>query len=182
MIKREFYTVEDLKEFLNYSEEKYLNLSDYCQKNKISMIIPFSTSVGQSIPSIFKDTEPDMPGAILYNGTILFNQVLEIVTYWFEERNAEHIIAFYRDDKEKMIELMSQYLVAFSHLVKQRKAFPVTTEEIYKIEELWMKEGYISFISIYHFKKGFSEEAVDKLKNIDESMFFYIADAVEQTF
>lgn len=183
MEKKEFYTLEDLKEFLDFSDDES-KLSDYCQEKKCSMIIPLTSSIGQSIPPFFSDTEPNMPATILYKPNItLFDDVKEIVSYWISERKrASNLPEIAGNDEQKMIELIIRYLIAFNYMKNKRKGFPINTDEIYKLEELWMKEGYISIITIHHITNGFSDEEKDKMKNIDKSMFMYIADRVEQSF
>ncbi len=183
MEKKEFYTLEDLKEFLDFSVDES-KLSDYCQEKKCSMVIPLTSSMGQSIPPFFSDTEPDMSATILYKQNItLFDDVKEIVNYWKSERKRTNLLPPIKEDnKQSMIELIVRYLITFSYMKSKKRGFPVNTDEIYKLEELWMKEGYISIITIHHIKSGFSKEEKEKMKNIDKSIFMYIADRVEQSF
>jgi hypothetical protein len=181
MEKKEFYTLDELKDFLKF-RESYDKLSEFCQYEKRSMIIPLTTSIGQSLPPFFSDTEPDMPGVILYKEATLFDDVREVVNHWTEKiPGAKNLNKLDIEDKQKCQEQIVKYLVAFEQLCKARRNFPVNISEVYSIEELWMKEGYISIIDIKHLKDGFNEEQKQKLKNIKSSFFMYIKDSFEQS-
>ncbi len=181
MEKKEFYTLDELKDFLKF-RESYDKLSEFCQNEKRSMIIPLTTSIGQSLPPFFSDTEPDMPGVILYKGATIFNDVKDVVNHWTENiSGARNLKKLDTEDKQKCQEQLVKYLVAFEQLCKARRNFPVNISEIYSIEELWMKEGYISIIDIKHIKDGFDEEQKKKLKDIKSSFFMYIKDSFEQS-
>lgn len=181
MERREFYTVEDLKDFLDFEDEND-KLSNYCSENECSMIIPLNSSIGQSIPTFFIDTEKDMPGVILCEGVKLFSDTEEIIEHWVNERGQSSLPKLHPENKQSRMELIVRYLISFGNLCKKRKAFPIDIEKTYEIEELWMKEGYISIIQVKHFQKGFTEKDKQALLDIDKSMFIYISDAVQQSF
>jgi hypothetical protein len=181
MEKKEFYTLDELKEFLKFKHYD-IKLSEFCQQERRSMIIPLTTSIGQSLPPFFSDTEPGMPGVILYKGASIFDDVKEVVNHWVENvSKAKSLNKLDTENNQKCLEQIVKYLVAFEKLCKARKNFPVKISEIYSLEELWMKEGYISIIDIKHLKDGFDENQKQKLKDIKSSFFMYIKDSFEQS-
>jgi hypothetical protein len=113
------------------------------------MVIPLKSSIGQSIPPFFYDTEPDMQGAILHKETTIFKDMIEIINYWVAtKKEAKLLPKLNYENKQTIIETITKYLIAFENVSKTRKAFPIEIDNIYTIEELWMKEGYISIIHI----------------------------------
>ncbi len=179
MEKREFYTLEDLKEFLKFDNTE-MKLSQYCEKEKLSMVIPLGTTLCQSVPPFFKDTSPNTNGSIIYKDTNIFSDVKEIVDYWISEiPKASKLLKISSDNPQLEIEFIVKYMIAFSKLCKKRKSFPIDISESYKIEELWMREGYISIINIRHIRKGFTEEEKQDMKDIKSSFFLYIKDSID---
>ncbi len=176
MKKNEFYTFEDLKKFLNF-DDKTMKLSGYCNNEHVSMVIPLGTSIGQSVPPFFMDTEESMPGSIIYRNTKIFDDVKEIVDHWLEKRSkAKALPKVSIDNPQRQMEYLVKYMIAFAHLSEKRKSFPMDTTKTYEIEELWMREGYISIMRVRHIKEGFSDEEKQSMKKIDKSFFAYIND------
>ncbi len=179
MKKREFYTLENLKEFLKF-DNRVMKLSEYCKRNSLSMVIPLGTTIGQSVPVFFEDTSESTPGSIIFEDTKVFEDIKEIVNYWIEERpRAKYLHKVDIENPQRQIELLVKYMISFSHLSEKRKSFPVDITKIYEIEELWMREGYISIISINHIKDGFNNDEKQSMKDIDKSFFAYIKDKID---